>query len=182
MHKLYVKLTVWPNIGWTEYVWLDEVRRRPWHGATTAPGVIYIRNFSHFCRSSSSNWGDWEFTNCLFFPFFFEQFELWKWQRDFFDKKRREYCSGFSILIGCFILGLFDPLFSLAYFSVSPPNSPLVLAKCATMPDKRQRDNTRALAFIRWEDWENNCFVLKVTRFFCFCSWCEAMFCNMIPH
>ena len=97
-------------------------------------------------------------------------------------RKRREYCSGFSILIGCFILGLFDPLFSLAYFSVSPPNSPLVLAKYATMPDKRQRDNTRALAFIRWEDWENNCFVLKVTRFFCFCSWCEAMFCNMIPH
>ena len=71
MHKLYVKLTVWPNIGWTEYVWLDEVRRRPWHGPTTAPGVIYTRNFSHFCRSSSSNWGDWEFTNCLLFPFFF---------------------------------------------------------------------------------------------------------------
>ena len=150
-----LKLTVWHNwFNWVRTAWSCKTYKQfvANFGATT--GVIYIRSFPNFFRPSSSS--------CRA------------------NGANITLSSRFLYL--AYIVWLFDPLFSLVYFSVSPPNSPAVLAKCATMPDKRQRDNTRALAFIRWDDWENNCFVLKVTRFFCFCSWCEAMFCNMIPH
>ena len=127
--------------------------------------IIYIRNFSHFCRSSSSNWGDWEFTKLFVVSVLFSTI----WALISLTRKGREYCSGFSIWIGCFIERLSDPLFSLVYFSASPRNSPLVLAKCAKMPDKRTSDQVIILEHLpitRWEDWESNCFVFKIKRFF----------------
>ena len=107
------------------------------YGATT--GVIYIRSFSSFYRSLSSNLGDWEFKNWLLF--FQPWFELWKWQRDFFDKwcnttaaQTLQWLLNFDwllILYNCCIVSFIS--FS-AYYNL--PNSLFWPAKCLTVPNR----------------------------------------------
>ena len=65
--------------------------------------VIYIRSFSSFCTSSSSNLTDWEFTN--WFCFFshdltFENGSVISLTNEAIQLQHK-HCNGFSILIGC---------------------------------------------------------------------------------
>ena len=70
------------------------------YGATT--GVIYIRSFSSFCRSSSSNLGDWDFQiGCCFFSheLSFNNGSMISLTNEAIQLQRK-HCNGFSILIG----------------------------------------------------------------------------------
>ena len=122
------------------------------YGATT--GVISIRSFSSFCRSSSSNLGDWEFWLLFFQPWF----ELWKWQRDFFDKwcnttavQTLQWLINFDWLL--ILLQLLHCLLSLVFFSILQRAKFSILAREMHNNAQKSDNNTshlqkRSLNFI----------------------------------